>query len=209
MFWSDTLLKSSDSLSWQCPFSYSSHTASSKPDCVSELGSFPGFTICSLCVLFKTIHCFPAALFPTGLSVDVLEDGHCAGMCNSQLITSWWTSFLILGPRRVNIAQEHLRVYLEQTAYARGQSLSRVWLFATPWTAAYQAPLSMGFSKQECWSGLPFPSAGDLPDPGIEPGSPTLQEDALPSEPPGKLKRLGYAIPNVEIFHLWDMENFQ
>ena len=57
---------------------------------------------------------------------------------------------------------------------------------ATPWTAAYQAPLSMGFSKQECWSGLPFPSAGDLPDPGIEPGSPTLQEDTLPSEPPGK-----------------------
>ena len=126
MFWSDTLLKSSDSLSWQSPFSYSSHTASSKPDCVSELGSFPGFTICSLCVLFKTIHCFPAALFPTGLSVDVLEDGHCACMCNSQLITSWWTSFLILGPRRVNIAQEHLRVYLEQTACARGQSLSRV-----------------------------------------------------------------------------------
>ena len=51
--------------------------------------------------------------------------------------------------------------------------------------------------------------SGDLPHPGIEPRSPTLQEDALPSEPPGKLKRLGYAIPNVEIFHLWDMENFQ
>ena len=67
----------------------------------------------------------------------------------------------------------------------------------------------MGFSRQECWGGLPFPSPGDLPHPGIEPRSPTLQEDALPSEPPGKLKRLGYAIPNVEIFHLWDMENFQ
>ena len=64
--------------------------------------------------------------------------------------------------------------------------LSRVRLFATPWTVAYQAPLSMGFSRQECWSGLPFPSPGDLPDPGIEPGSPTLQTDALPSEPPGK-----------------------
>ena len=56
----------------------------------------------------------------------------------------------------------------------------------TPCTVAYQAPLSMGFSRQECWSGLPFPSPGDLPDPGIEPGSPTLQADALPSEPPGK-----------------------
>ena len=62
---------------------------------------------------------------------------------------------------------------------------SRVRLFATPWTVAYQAPPSMGFSRQECWSGLPFPSPGDLPDPGIEPGSPALQADALPSEPPG------------------------
>ena len=65
--------------------------------------------------------------------------------------------------------------------------LSRVRLFATPWTAAYQAPLSMRFSRQECWSGLPFPSLGDLPDPVIEPGSPALQADALSSEPPGKL----------------------
>ena len=65
------------------------------------------------------------------------------------------------------------------------KSLSRVQLFETPWTVAYQAPLSMGFSRQECWSGLPFPSPGDLPDPGIEPWSPALQADALPSEPPG------------------------
>ena len=69
--------------------------------------------------------------------------------------------------------------------------LSRVQLFVIPWTAAYQAPPSMGFSRQECWSGLPFPSPGDLPDPGIEPGSPTLQTDALPSEPPGKPICLG------------------
>ena len=64
--------------------------------------------------------------------------------------------------------------------------LSHVRLFATPWTVAYQAPLSMEFSRQEHWSGLPFPSPGDLPHPGIEPGSPALQADALPSEPPGK-----------------------
>ena len=62
--------------------------------------------------------------------------------------------------------------------------LSRVRLFVTPWTVAYQAPPSLGFSRQECWSGLPFPSPGDLPDPGIEPGYP--QADALPSEPPEK-----------------------
>ena len=58
--------------------------------------------------------------------------------------------------------------------------------FATPWTVAYQAPPSMGFSRQECWSGLPFPPPGDLPHPGIELGSPALQVDALPSEPPGR-----------------------
>ena len=63
---------------------------------------------------------------------------------------------------------------------------STVRLFATPWTVAYHAPLSMGFSRQEQWSGLPFPSPEDLPHPGIEPGSPTLWADALPSEPPGK-----------------------
>ena len=65
-------------------------------------------------------------------------------------------------------------------------SLSRVQLFLTPWTVVLQAPLSMGFSRQEYWSGLPFPSPGDLPYPGIKPGYPALQADALPSKPPGK-----------------------
>ena len=65
------------------------------------------------------------------------------------------------------------------------KSLSRVQLFVTPWTVAYLASPSMGFSRQEYWSGLPFPSPGDLPDPGIEPGSPTLEADALTSEPQG------------------------
>ena len=58
--------------------------------------------------------------------------------------------------------------------------------FAAPWTVACQTPLSMEFSRQEYWSGLQFPSPGDLPDPGIEPGSPELQVDSLPTEPPGK-----------------------
>ena len=52
--------------------------------------------------------------------------------------------------------------------------------FATLWTVAHQAPLSMGFSRQEYWSGLPFPSPGDLPDPGIKPAFPALQVDSLP-----------------------------
>ena len=66
------------------------------------------------------------------------------------------------------------------------KSLSRVQLFVTTWTVAYQVPLSVGFSRQEYWSGLPFPSPRDLLNPGIKPRSPTLQADALPSEPPGK-----------------------
>ena len=69
------------------------------------------------------------------------------------------------------------------------KSLSPVRLFVTPWTVAHQAPSSKGFSRQEYWSGLPFPSPGDLPNPGIEPRSPSLQADALTSEPPGKPKR--------------------
>ena len=68
----------------------------------------------------------------------------------------------------------------------RVKSLSHVRLFVTPWTVAPQAPLSMGFSRQEYWSGLSFPSPGDLPNPGMEPESPALQADALSSEPPGK-----------------------
>ena len=64
--------------------------------------------------------------------------------------------------------------------------LIRVQLFATAWTVVYQASPSMGFSRQEYWNGLPFPSPGYLHDPGIDPGSPTLEADALTSEPPGK-----------------------
>ena len=67
------------------------------------------------------------------------------------------------------------------------KSLSRVRLLATPWTVAYQAPPTMGFSRQEHWSGLPFPSPGHLPNSGIELGSPaSLQEDSLPAELHGK-----------------------
>ena len=72
------------------------------------------------------------------------------------------------------------------------KSLSRVQLFETPWTVAYQAPQSMEFSRQEYWSGLPFLSPGDLLDPRIEPRSPALQADALPSEPQGKLNHINY-----------------
>ena len=75
--------------------------------------------------------------------------------------------------------------------WSKVKLLSHVWLSVTPWTVAHQAPPSMGFSRQEYWSGLPFPSPGDLPDPGIKPRCPAFQADALTSEPPGKPLR-GY-----------------
>ena len=76
------------------------------------------------------------------------------------------------------------------------KSLSCVQLFATPWTVAYKDPLSMEISRQEYCSGLPFPAPGDLPNPGIESKSPTLQADALQFEPPGKFHI--YTLPYVK-----------
>ena len=76
----------------------------------------------------------------------------------------------------------HIYTYT-RNAICEVKPLSRVQLFAAPWTVAHQAPPSMEFFRQEYWSGLPFPSPGDLPNPGIEPRSPTLQADALTSEP--------------------------
>ena len=72
-------------------------------------------------------------------------------------------------------------------------------LFATPWTVALQAPLSVDFPSQEYWSGLPFPCPGDLPNPGIESGSPTLQPNSLPSEPPGKFMTEEYGSNHFSI----------
>ena len=74
------------------------------------------------------------------------------------------------------------------------KSVSRIPLFATPWTVAYEAPPSMEFSRQEYWSGLSFASPGDLPHPGMDPRSPALRckQMLLPSEPTGKCRRLGF-----------------
>ena len=83
------------------------------------------------------------------------------------------------------------------------KSLSRVRLFATPWTVAHQAPPSVEFSRQEYWSGVPFPSPGDLPNPGIEPRSPPLQADALTAELPGRDQNKGSASQNSLTFNLF------
>ena len=81
------------------------------------------------------------------------------------------------------------------------QSLSHIQLFAIPWTVACQAPLSMGFPRQEYWSGLSFPSPGDLPNSGIEPASPALADGFFTTEPPGKPKRdMGSGYPMGLLF---------
>ena len=103
-----------------------------------------------------------------------------------------------------------LNLYL---SFSLSKSLSHVWCFANPWTVTRQAPLSLGFSRQEYRSGLPLPSPGDLPDPGTEPGSPALQADSLPSEPAGKpwicikqpyLKIHGHLLEQKPHWHLSD-----
>ena len=83
---------------------------------------------------------------------------------------------------------------MKEGSYARGYDGEKVnvknmlvQVFATPWTVAHQAPVSLGFSGQEYWSQLPFPPPGDLPNPGIEARSSVLQAGSLSSEPPGKL----------------------
>ena len=87
--------------------------------------------------------------------------------------------------KKVNINMiDKARMHPMPHSESEVKSLSRVRLFGTPWTVAHQATPSMGFSRQEYWSGMPFPSPGDLPDPGIDPGSPSLWADALPSELP-------------------------
>ena len=78
----------------------------------------------------------------------------------------------------------HIHIYVHTISGGGGGGLvsKSCPILATLWTVACQAPLSMGFSRQEYWSGLPFPSPGDLPNPGIEPGFSALQADSLPTE---------------------------
>ena len=95
-------------------------------------------------------------------------------------------SCFLYDPTNVGNLTSHSSAFSKSSLKKWKWSRSVVSDSATPWKVAYQAPPSMGFSRQEYWSGLPFPSPGHLPDPGIKPGSPTLQADSLRSEPPGK-----------------------
>ena len=95
-----------------------------------------------------------------------------------------FVSFVKQGKISARLTRLLLKLYKQMSEWV--MLLSHVQLLAIPWTVPCQAPLSMGFSRQEYWSGLPFPSPRDLPDPGIKHGSPALQADSLPLEPPGK-----------------------
>ena len=143
-----------------------------------------GFTL--KCISIRQAVCHCTSVSPTGL----LEN-HMGSLVRMQ------TQGLAAGLLNQSPCEQNLEIcifnwlsrpFFYQLVYEKKvkvKSLGHVQLFATPWTVAYQAPQSMEFSRQEYWSGLPFPSPGDL-DPGIESRSPTLQADALPSEPPVK-----------------------
>ena len=89
-------------------------------------------------------------------------------------------------PVKIRIFLSHKKVAFSLSLNSGGLVAKSCLTLVTPWTIACQAPLSMGFFRQEYQSGLPFPSPGDLHNPGIEPGSSALQADSLPSETPGK-----------------------
>ena len=131
-----------------------------------RIGSFPN-SIYSILSSNKYIKSFPFAFFfelKDSLNLQLIEINY-----KSELLQCHKLVLNLLDWKKVKV-----------------KLLCCVQLFATPWAVAYQAPQSMEFSRQEYWSGLPFPSPRDIPNPGIKPGSPTLQADALPSEPPGK-----------------------
>ena len=100
-----------------------------------------------------------------------------------ELSSKYWRHKTI---QRQRLGEKAVGEIQEWSLKVKVKSLSHVRLFATPWTIAYHAPPSMGFSRQESWSGLPFPSPGDLSDPGIEPVSPALAGGFFTTEPPGK-----------------------
>ena len=116
---------------------------------------------------------------------DQIQVSHTAGRFFTTNFT-WEAQLMHIQIYILHMCFHVLYLNILPCAVCCAESLSRALHFVTPWTVAHQAPLSMEFSRQECWSGLPCPSPGDPPNLGIEPRSPTLQGDPLPSEPPGK-----------------------
>ena len=123
----------------------------------------------------------------------ILNSGTCRRESGGMVSRGWWQDWEKWKDVSQGYRPSVIRCIILETwctaslkVKVKVKSLSCVQLIATLWTVAYQAPPSMGFSRQEYWSGLPLPSPGHLPNPGIEPGYPAFQADALTSEPPGK-----------------------
>ena len=117
--------------------------------------------------VYRTSPCGTPSRLPENVNITFI----CTGKPESSCDPFYCSIFVMIWNQGYSISKVKVK------------SPSRVRLFATPWTVAYQAPPSRGFSRQEYWSGLPFPSPEDLPDPGIKPRSPALKADALTSEP--------------------------
>ena len=155
-----------------------------------ELGTRTGRTLqslsaavclCPIVMAWSSKQLFTNVRFPIFRSVAFLPFEVPNHYCHYPVFSWRWYLSWGLWPSQWIIQSLGLSMYL-------CLSLSRVWLFATPWTVACQAPLSMGFSSQDYWNGLPFHSSGDPPNPGTAPGSPALQADSLPSEPDSLIK---------------------
>ena len=114
------------------------------------------------------------------------EDPREEGMATHSSILAWRISWTEEPGRLWSIGSQTVGHDWSNLACVVVQLFSHVWLFVTPWIVAQWLICPWGFSRQEYWSGLPCPPPGDLPNPGIEPRSPALQVDSLPSEPPGK-----------------------
>ena len=113
---------------------------------------------------------------------------------------------LLCGRQDFSCGMQTLNCSMWDSSWNKVKSLSCGRLFSAPWTVACQAPPFMGFSRQEYQSGLPFPSPGDLPNPGIKPRSPAPQADSLPSEPPGKPPDQG-ANPRPPAWGVWSLSH--
>ena len=119
-------------------------------------------------------------------------------------------SHLVTPNKITNLGTDHKEMLRSESEVAQS-----CLTLCNPMDCSLSGSSSMGFSRQECWSGLPFPSPGDLPDPGIEPRSPALQADALPSEPPGKpipdakKGRYKYRSPVLEMKRITSLQTLQ
>ena len=113
---------------------------------------------------------------------------HFNGVCKIKSIFILIPRYIFYLFQCVDICTDSAKIEGKILACVHAQSLTCVQLFATPWTVAHQAPLSMQFSRQEYWSGLPFPSERNLPDPGIEPRPPALAGEFFNTEPQGSPK---------------------